>query len=254
MKTTFALLTGGAIAFGSLAMAPTVEAAVRYYGQERYYDAVPVVLRFRESPTYAPDRPAPRFYNTQAVRTFRMDRAGRFEPRFTALGGSRRPAFEFVGVLAMQGLKNTGLAVAILAAISASPLYGQHEPRNAPSTRPGCPPNGTARPNSGETTGRAPLSDRLSESKGVICPPEGVDPGIVEKPPPTKAPMPVIPPPGNARAAVRVPSRNKSRGGGTVAGRPAAQPSPDGLRLIKLSLVCSGGCHRLLRKHPGWRI
>ena len=47
---------------------------------------------------------------------------------------------------------------------------------------------------SGETTGRAPLGDRLSESKGVICPPKGVDPGIVERPPPTNAPMPVIPP------------------------------------------------------------
>ena len=63
MKRTFALFTGGAIAFGSLAMAPTVEAAVRYYGQERYRHAVPVVPQFRESPTYAPDRPAPRFYN-----------------------------------------------------------------------------------------------------------------------------------------------------------------------------------------------
>jgi hypothetical protein len=30
----------------------------------------------------------------------------------------------------------------------------------------------------------------------VICPPKGVDPGIVEKPPPTNAPMPIIPPPG----------------------------------------------------------
>ena len=30
--------------------------------------------------------------------------------------------------------------------------------------------------------------------RGVICPPRGVDPGIVEKPPATNAPMPVIPP------------------------------------------------------------
>jgi hypothetical protein len=95
----------------------------------------------------------------------------------------------------MRSLKNAAAGVAILTAISTSPLYGQETPA-APSTRPDCPPNGAAPPNSGETTGRAPLSDRLSESKGVICPPKGVDPGIVEKPPPTNAPMPVIPPPG----------------------------------------------------------
>jgi len=106
----------------------------------------------------------------------------------------------------MQSLKNAAVAAAILAAISTSSLYGQNEPPNNPSTRPDCPPNGAAPPSSGETTGRAPLGDRLSESKGVICPPKGVDPGIVEKPPPTKAPMPVIPPPG------------------TPGGRPGAEP------------------------------
>jgi hypothetical protein len=47
----------------------------------------------------------------------------------------------------------------------------------------------------GETTGSAALSDQLSQSKGIICPPAGVDPGIA-------APLtgggrtPVIPPPG----------------------------------------------------------
>jgi hypothetical protein len=30
----------------------------------------------------------------------------------------------------------------------------------------------------GETTGSANLSDALSRSKGVICPPAGIDPGI----------------------------------------------------------------------------
>jgi hypothetical protein len=60
MKRTFALLTGAAIAVGSLAIAPTANAAARYFGQERYYNPMP---RFRESPTYAPDRRAPRSYN-----------------------------------------------------------------------------------------------------------------------------------------------------------------------------------------------
>ena len=30
----------------------------------------------------------------------------------------------------------------------------------------------------GETAGSANLSDQLSRSKGVICPPAGIDPGI----------------------------------------------------------------------------
>jgi hypothetical protein len=47
----------------------------------------------------------------------------------------------------------------------------------------------------GETTGSTDLGDQLSRSKGIICPPAGVDPGI-------SAPLvgggrtPVIPPPG----------------------------------------------------------
>jgi hypothetical protein len=62
MKRTFALLTTVAVGVGSLAVAPAANAAMRYFGQERYY-AVPFVSRFRESPTYAPDRRAPRNYN-----------------------------------------------------------------------------------------------------------------------------------------------------------------------------------------------
>jgi hypothetical protein len=47
----------------------------------------------------------------------------------------------------------------------------------------------------GETTGSTDIGDQLSRSKGIICPPAGVDPGI-------SAPLvgggrtPVIPPPG----------------------------------------------------------
>jgi hypothetical protein len=98
----------------------------------------------------------------------------------------------------MRSLKNTAVAAAILAAISTSPLYAQNAGRTQPSTHRDCPPD-VAPPRSPETTGRAPLSERLSESKGVICPPKSVDPGIVEKPPSGNAPMPVIPPPGTPR-------------------------------------------------------
>jgi hypothetical protein len=50
-------------------------------------------------------------------------------------------------------------------------------------------------PAPGETTGSADLSPELSRSKGVICPPAEVDPGIAV-PPTGGGVMPVIPPPG----------------------------------------------------------
>jgi hypothetical protein len=50
-------------------------------------------------------------------------------------------------------------------------------------------------PAQGETTGSANLSDELSRSNGVICPPAEVDPGISVIPP-GRGVMPVIPPPG----------------------------------------------------------
>jgi hypothetical protein len=43
--------------------------------------------------------------------------------------------------------------------------------------------------------GSVPLSDRLSESRGIICPPAGIDPGIAA-PPAGGGRTPVIPPPG----------------------------------------------------------
>lgn len=51
-----------------------------------------------------------------------------------------------------------------------------------------------------ETEGQSPsgnLSDRLDRSKGVIQPPQSVDPGMQVTPPNPDARMPVIPPPGS---------------------------------------------------------
>jgi hypothetical protein len=66
-------------------------------------------------------------------------------------------------------------------------------PSAAPPQAPECQ-RGTA-PTLGETTGSATLSDQLSQSKGIICPPAGVDPGIAA-PPVGGGVTPVIPPPG----------------------------------------------------------
>jgi hypothetical protein len=65
-----------------------------------------------------------------------------------------------------------------------------------PSNPRDCPPGvGNSSPSSNETTGSRTLSDQLSQSKGVICPPTGVDPGI-SVPPTGGGRTPVIPPPG----------------------------------------------------------
>ena len=42
-----------------------------------------------------------------------------------------------------------------------------------------------------------PLSDKLAQSDGVLCPPSGVDPEIRAPTPPDTGKMPVIPPPGS---------------------------------------------------------
>jgi len=57
-----------------------------------------------------------------------------------------------------------------------------------------CPPDVVNPPLASNPT--YPLSEQLSESKGVICPPAGIDPGLTERPPPTRD-NPVIPPPGS---------------------------------------------------------
>jgi hypothetical protein len=70
-------------------------------------------------------------------------------------------------------------ASSIAAAFAPAALAQSERPGAAPSpiqppAENTCPP-GSSTPSSNETTGSA-LSDRLSQSKGVICPPAGVDP------------------------------------------------------------------------------
>ena len=59
-----------------------------------------------------------------------------------------------------------------------------------------CPPGaGRNAPTVGKDSERT-LSDQLAQSKGVICPPAGVDPQM-HQPPPEGGAMKVIPPPGS---------------------------------------------------------
>jgi hypothetical protein len=66
-----------------------------------------------------------------------------------------------------------------------------------------CPPDVKGEP---PTVGRSDsrdLSDKLAQSKGVICPPAGVDPSMPVAPP-SDGTLKVIPPPGSPGGDQRV--------------------------------------------------
>lgn len=84
-----------------------------------------------------------------------------------------------------------------LAAVATTNIAAAQTTVPSGSEHPGaaCPPGvGTNAPTVGKDSGR-PLGDQLAASKGVICPPAGVDPGMRQTPPEGGA-MKVIPPPG----------------------------------------------------------
>jgi hypothetical protein len=89
-------------------------------------------------------------------------------------------------------------AAALLATTTAQAQSNRSEPPSSlsPSNRNCAPGLGNVAPPSNETTGNRPLIEQLSESKGVICPPAGIDPGIAV-PPVGGGRTPVIPPPGS---------------------------------------------------------
>ena len=92
--------------------------------------------------------------------------------------------------------------VVLLAIVSAmgsgAPLLAQPLDRQQGATEQGaaCPPDvkGGEPPTVGQRR-TGPLSDKLAQSKGVICPPAGVDPEI-HVAPPGGGRLKVIPPPG----------------------------------------------------------
>jgi hypothetical protein len=99
------------------------------------------------------------------------------------------------------------VGVAVMAAVTSVSAQSERTAPPPVSSTPnlGCEARtgGLAVPAQGETTGSANLSDELSRSKGVICPPAEIDPGI-------SAPLtgggatPVIPPPGTPGGDPRV--------------------------------------------------
>jgi hypothetical protein len=93
--------------------------------------------------------------------------------------------------------------IALLVSLAGTSAASAQSSGDKPPTRPepaqsqaACPPDVQRSP---PTVGGAPapnLSDRLADSKGVICPPAGVDRDI-NVPPPGGGELKVIPPPGS---------------------------------------------------------
>ena len=78
--------------------------------------------------------------------------------------------------------------------IGALNVAAAHAQTNSP--RADCPPGvGPNAPSVGRDS-KSTLSDQLADSKGVICPPAGVDPGMQQRPA-EGGTLKVIPPPGS---------------------------------------------------------
>jgi hypothetical protein len=98
-------------------------------------------------------------------------------------------------------LRILSLSVLIL---TAAPALAQN-PQPAPPTNPTvpvAPPNAASPPPERIVPPDGTMSDRLSQKKGTITPPN-VDPGMKVDPPRNARPtMPVIPPPGSGNGSV----------------------------------------------------
>ena len=91
-------------------------------------------------------------------------------------------------------------AVPIIAALvtvaAANVSVAQSTAPPPPESRATCPPDVKGEPPTVGGGSSEPLSDKLAQSKGVICPPAGVDPQM-QIAPPSGGHLKVIPPPGS---------------------------------------------------------
>jgi len=82
----------------------------------------------------------------------------------------------------------------VAALLAAASVLAQPRDQHGPAQEAECPPGAEAgSPTVG--SGRESLSDKLAQSKGVLCPPAGVDPDMQVKPP-GGGELKIIPPPG----------------------------------------------------------
>jgi hypothetical protein len=89
----------------------------------------------------------------------------------------------------------SALIIVIAAAFAGSAAAQPNS--NAPSEgNVTCPPDVKGEPPTvGSGNNKKPLSDKLADSKGVICPPSGIDQDMQVRPP-SGGQLKVIPPPG----------------------------------------------------------
>lgn len=84
----------------------------------------------------------------------------------------------------------------ILIAVALASLVTSATAQTNPTVHKDCPPGtGAQAPAVGDVSKR-PLSDRLASSKGIICPPAGVDPAMQQRPQ-EGGTLKVVPPPGS---------------------------------------------------------
>lgn len=86
------------------------------------------------------------------------------------------------------------IAVSVCLA-TANVALGQSPANPSPDTGAACPPGTKGEPPTVGGGGSDQLSDKLAQSKGIICPPAGVDPDM-QVAPPADGHLRVIPPPG----------------------------------------------------------
>jgi hypothetical protein len=85
---------------------------------------------------------------------------------------------------------------ALIALAPANAALAQSGAKPSPQNGAACPPDTKGEPPTVGGGSSAPLSDRLAQSKGVICPPAGVDREMQVRPP-SDGHLKVIPPPGS---------------------------------------------------------
>ena len=89
------------------------------------------------------------------------------------------------------------VSILLLCASCAAGAAQTAVPKNNAHPDAACPPGTTQdAPTLGQKDGGRSLSDQLAQSRGVICPPAGVDPQM-RQPPPEGGAMKVVPPPGS---------------------------------------------------------
>jgi hypothetical protein len=87
------------------------------------------------------------------------------------------------------------IIAAVVGVAPASVAPAQATENTSPEQGTTCPPDVKGEPPTVGGGSSAPLSDKLAQSKGVICPPAGIDRDM-EVTPPSGGRLKVIPPPG----------------------------------------------------------